>query len=66
MLRTKILYSHGIRKPCKPKYDIKLKHFDNMLLNQENIVAEPTNIYGGDDLGADLSLILQKLEEGAL
>lgn len=66
VLRTKILYSHGIRKPCKPKYDNSLKHFDNMLLNQGDIVAEPTNIYGGDDLGADLSLILQKLEDGDL
>ena len=61
VLRTKILYSQGIRKPCKPKYDNSLKHFDNMFLNQGDI--EPTNIYGGCDLGADLSLILQKLED---
>lgn len=66
VLRTKILYSHGIRKPCKPKYDNRLKRFDNMLLKQGDIVAETTNIYEREDLGADLSLILQKLEDGDL
>lgn len=66
VLRAKILYSRGIRKVYKPKYDNSLKYFDSIPLNYGDIVAESKPIYESRDLGSDLSLILQKIEKGAL
>ena len=51
VIRAKFLYSRGIRKPCKPN----------------DLISEPINIFGGkDDYGADISIILQKLQDGNL
>jgi hypothetical protein len=66
VIRAKILYSRGIRKPCKPKYDDSLKRFDYVLHNNYDHISEPITIFGGEDCGADMSTILQKLEDGEL
>jgi transposase len=66
VIRVKILYSRGIRKPSKPKYEDNLKRFDNVLYNNYDHIDEPITIYGGEDYGADMSTILQKLEDGEL
>jgi transposase len=61
VLRAKILFSKGIRKVKRPKYSIST--FEKVMDMPPNLmVSENLNI----DYGADITTIIQKIEEGAL
>ena len=66
IIRVKILYSRGIRKPYRLNYEDNLKKCDYILHNNYHHIAEPMTIFWGEDYGADMSIILQKLEDREL
>lgn len=61
VIRAKILFSEGIRKQVKVKYDRSLNSFSHSLYDT---VAEPTFEYDNLDYGVDISTLLKKLEKG--
>lgn len=60
-IKSNILFSKGIRKVKRPKYSVTT--FENIMDMPPNLmVLENLNI----DYGADITTIIQKIEEGAL
>ncbi len=71
-LRAKILYSNGVHKEEKPKYNksnFVMNDMDSMSFSQfSKVICETPSVYGINthkrNLGVDISTLVQKIEQG--